>query len=371
MDNRVAVQLLRARKALKAKYKSLKSDIVKSQSQLEKTYKPITQPLKELVSTLSKTENILPKTDLKREVKGELSPTNFSPLPRTTPLEYYRTTAPINLEDETFQYDPSTSRPEFRESYFDETFPTPVTDVATLTEQDLYLEQFKKPLPRAYIQDKIEDVKNEFDDTFGVYFDPYTKKYAIGDSTVDFDGADFLINDQFKYTGTPGLYELMFKKHPVGYRTTDVDQYIDIIRRTNTQYLGYNPEKGLSTSNAPKFIDIIKPRVTSLYSMAREKAVKKTTTSKKPASALPATISRSRSLSSSQLIKTRSQSKQGGKLTMMELNNKKVEYKHFDNYNEIVDRLKLLTASQLAGNTGHNNEIVSIIEELREGKIIR
>lgn len=45
-------------------------------------------------------------------------------------------------------------------------------------------------------------------------------------------------------------------------------------------------------------------------------------------------------------------------------------YKYWDDPNELVDRLRLLVASQAAGHTGHNNEIISIIEELREAKII-
>lgn len=50
--------------------------------------------------------------------------------------------------------------------------------------------------------------------------------------------------------------------------------------------------------------------------------------------------------------------------------NKHVSYTYWDNPNELVDRLRLLIASQSAGNTGHTNEIVSIVEELREANII-
>lgn len=372
MDNRVAAELLKTRNALKQKYKSLKSDVIRSQSLLEKTYKPITQPLNELVSTFIKAENSPLKTNLKNEIKEEISRESLNPRFESSrmPPEYWRTVAPIDLGEETFQYDANKVRPEFGESFFDETFTTRIADMTA--EQDLYLQQFAKPLPRAYIEDKIHDVKGDFDDTFGVYFNPFTKNYAIGDSTIDFDESDFIISGQFRYKGTPGLYELMFKKHPAGYRTADLDMYIDIITRTNTHYLGYNPEKGLSTSNAPKFIDIIKPRVTSFYSMAQEKkkkmnASKQSISGRQRANSLPSPESNKSWIP----MKTRSQTKKGGDLTMMEFNKKKIEYKHFDDYNEIIDRLRLLIASQLAGNTGHNNEIISIVEELKEGKIIR
>ena len=54
----------------------------------------------------------------------------------------------------------------------------------------------------------------------------------------------------------------------------------------------------------------------------------------------------------------------------MKLLNKDLDYAFYDNPNELVDRLRLLVASTMAGNDGHHNEIMSIIEELREAKLI-
>lgn len=51
--------------------------------------------------------------------------------------------------------------------------------------------------------------------------------------------------------------------------------------------------------------------------------------------------------------------------------NKHVSYTYWNDPNELVDRLRLLIASQSAGHTGHTNEIASIIEELREADIIQ
>lgn len=47
-----------------------------------------------------------------------------------------------------------------------------------------------------------------------------------------------------------------------------------------------------------------------------------------------------------------------------------VNYTYWDDPNELVARLRLLMASQAAGHTAHDNEIVSIVEELREANII-
>ena len=48
----------------------------------------------------------------------------------------------------------------------------------------------------------------------------------------------------------------------------------------------------------------------------------------------------------------------------------KIDYVYWDDPNELVDRLRLLWLSRLAGNSGVDNEIDSIIEELRESGII-
>lgn len=51
-------------------------------------------------------------------------------------------------------------------------------------------------------------------------------------------------------------------------------------------------------------------------------------------------------------------------------NNTKIAYTYWDDPNELVNRLRLLIASKSASHSGHANEIISIIEELREADII-
>jgi hypothetical protein len=57
-----------------------------------------------------------------------------------------------------------------------------------------------------------------------------------------------------------------------------------------------------------------------------------------------------------------------GQGMMMSTNRPLIEY--WADPNELVDRLKLMIASRDAGHSGHDNEILSIIEELREARII-
>ena len=43
---------------------------------------------------------------------------------------------------------------------------------------------------------------------------------------------------------------------------------------------------------------------------------------------------------------------------------------YWDDPNELVERLRLLAAEYQAGNTTHSNEIMAILEELREADLI-
>lgn len=53
-----------------------------------------------------------------------------------------------------------------------------------------------------------------------------------------------------------------------------------------------------------------------------------------------------------------------GKGLMQYKKNYHKDYVYLDDPNELVDRLKLLVASQHARNNNHNNEIISMVEEL-------
>ena len=60
----------------------------------------------------------------------------------------------------------------------------------------------------------------------------------------------------------------------------------------------------------------------------------------------------------------------GSGLLLKSLNNRKSNYIYWDDPNELVDRLRLLLSSEGAGHNNHLNEIISIIEELKEADII-
>ncbi|EZA55673.1 hypothetical protein X777_04182 [Ooceraea biroi] len=57
-------------------------------------------------------------------------------------------------------------------------------------------------------------------------------------------------------------------------------------------------------------------------------------------------------------------------LPTMRVTDNAIDYVHWDDPNELVDRLRLIEASRDAGNDSHDAEFLSIIEELREAGII-
>lgn len=66
--------------------------------------------------------------------------------------------------------------------------------------------------------------------------------------------------------------------------------------------------------------------------------------------------------------------KSGAGITLPDLmrykKNENISYTYWNEPNELVDRLRLLIASKSAGHSGNTNEIMSIVEELREADII-
>lgn len=350
-------QLVKARQDLKKKYKTLKSDIVKSQTNLEKSYHPITKPLKQLIETIQKSEPITPKFEISTPKllnrSSLMRERKYKQAPQNEPSELdSRNITPRTL------YQPTMTETVYEASGNDATLPDmsgsptqqyideSIRQFADLTRDENvvfkeYLSQYDE-LPRVFIKESIQDTEGNFDHRFGIRHDFELDKFSIGDSEITFDGPDMIIK-KIRYKGTPGLYELLLKKNPLGYTKKDEEEYRDIMKRTNALYTRHDPKLPLMRSTKDtktKYERVIQP-------------IK----------------GRSRS-GSAPTIQTRSKVGKGN-LTLMKINKYPLEYKYFDDYNEIVDRLKLLLASEAAGNNAHNNEIVSILEELKEAGIIK
>lgn len=173
--------------------------------------------------------------------------------------------------------------------------------------------------------------KRGIDTTYGVRYE--NNKYKIGNMPIYFKPNNVVeVGDKenkVSYKGSIGLYELLFKHQPTYYNDEDLIKYKDILYKTSAHKLDYNPNKALNINRSNKYKSII-----------------------------------------SQLFFTKSGRgfyawKQAHPITH------KVDYKYWDDPNELVNRLYLLIASRDAGHTGHENEIKEILQELRDSKYIQ
>lgn len=365
MNTKLAEELVKTRRAVKQKYSALKSELAQTQIQLEKKFKPISEPLQKL---LQKVEPL--KTEIKNEPISAFStprkikdvseniyskylpPTGFSFLEDT----YSNIPNPADLTT-TEEYSPNDTERENRlinESVAEAQ--QQLEDLINTPAYKEYLESFN-PLPRQYVDESIRGDEELFDRYYGLSHDPITEKFSLANKIVKIEGPDIIL-DNIRYSGTPGIYELLFKKQPIGYTKKDLDQYMDILKRTNAYRRNFDPDSQIQGTQLEKYRTIIKPYLLSHNILKHPSNVK--VPFKKP----PPPI-------------TRLRSKKGGHLKpisqyrMMKLSDKPIEYVYYDDPNEIVDRLRLLIASQSAGNDSHGNEIISVIEELKEAKIIK
>lgn len=148
----------------------------------------------------------------------------------------------------------------------------------------------------------------------------------IYDKTINVGGCS--------YDMTPGLHELLIKNVPDLDIISESDKhnYKLLLMLTNAHRRDFDPKKQIKSNKGVKYLQIIKPLFKLQDQSEHSNKVQK-----------------------------------GNGLPMLKKMRKNTDYIYWDDPNELVDRLKLLIASRDAGNTGLDNEIISIIEELREG----
>lgn len=162
------------------------------------------------------------------------------------------------------------------------------------------------------------------DTQFGIRRDG--ENFKIGEYVAKFHKDNMRIRST-KFPMTSGLLNLLFYKNPPKqYSSEDLSNYKEILLLTNAhkKFFKTNGPDRINRKNF-KYTNIIAP-----------------------------------------LLKSGS----GIDTNFMTLSNNPTNFTYWDNPNELVDRLKLLVSSSSAGHTGHRNEIISIIEELREANII-
>lgn len=322
MNEQIARQLIKSRAAVRKKLQGLRSDITRMTFEREKNLAPITKPLKDLLSNM-KPE--IPQTPVKNEFKKELSFREKFPGRSSAPSEEVFVNDDDFSDAESEGEDQSISLHELskHEDVFNE-----------------YLNQYTG-LAREYIRDMIADNEKKFDHQYGIRLDPSTETYSVGNKIVKFDGDNIKIDD-ITYEGTRGLYELLFKKKPEKYTLDDETKYKAIMERSSAARKNYDPTYPLS-GNAGKKYSLVK-KILSKPDMTPLRFTKPIPPNKRTKS---------------------------GAGAFLHLNNKKVEFVPWKNPNKLINRLRLLIAAQHAGNTSVDNDIIYIIEELKQSHIIK
>ncbi|KAK5645903.1 hypothetical protein RI129_004367 [Pyrocoelia pectoralis] len=360
MDNKamnLKRKIILARKAIREKYNVLKTNKFNSEKDFALAYKPLIEPLSKIVKNIDvdKKHEIKAEPTRKQEEKYDNNQSKLfirrrTPLltnPRRTPvsplaqLSYFRRNPPLSSATTPSLMQRSLISPSFLQTTFigevnpeEEEEEPPLADSSHLNSTLLdtigsqaFLEQYEE-LPRIYVERIIRDTENAIDSTYGVHYNVDTDKWTIGNTQVDIEGKDLVINGH-KYEGTPGLYDLIIMNEPDESLVTKQDEsnYTKILKVTNVARRLYDANEQLRGSRSKKYTKIIKPFLLA--------------SSPQPISGSGATI-------------------------FKELNNKAIEYKYWNNVHELIQDLQVLWAERSAGNTGLVNEIISIVEELYE-----
>ena len=196
------------------------------------------------------------------------------------------------------------------------------------TNLGLIAQQF---LSSPYSEEKIYTI-------FGLNNKNPEKKFKIGDKFVTFDGDDIKV-DGNTYKGTTGFWNLLINKipDPDEYTAEDLEQYKDLLIRTNTIFLNNNP-----TENSPKnayykgvkWKNIIRDIWYGIKPFKKGKGGKGGEKDPKPGTS-------------------------GTGLKILP-----------SDPNALIDRFDLLFSSKKAGHTGVRNEIISILDELKRQGVI-
>ena len=373
---KTAREIAKTRASIRRKYAALRAGKMESEIALEKRYEPIVKPLKRLAEnversdkgsskfgdddgsfTLAKkmktakrakkdSENGSDDDDIGADLEREYDDDDdvFTPI-RTTTIAKKRESRPARLSSA-----PATSStpihddsirflPREREIISETASPPPALEtsvrqsLSTAEGRDALHSQLG-PLGREYVGALLSgDRKKEIDNVYGVYLGE--NGTMLGNKRFDVAADDSVIIDGARFKGTRGLYELIFMRTPDVSTYTDKDKrtYRTILFTTSAHKRGRSAGRPVMGNKGYKYRNIIAPLV-------------------QPSSNKVGTT------------------KGAGLPSAVRLTDNAIDYVHWDDPNELVDRLRLLDASRRAGNDAHDNEILSIIEELREAGFV-
>lgn len=321
MEKELKKQIVHAAAAVKRKIKNMQNLNEYNNKVLETVFKPITEPLNQVIDASKPKRNRLKiNTEFKSENNDELNSSADSNL-NTTVVKC--------------KSDEGLDNPLDHEIYSDE-----VDSDIDEYDQENQNKSNESNLSFASATEDITDASSwslsselHHDVPFGVRRE--RGKLMMGTERVAIQDNIIAVGSR-KYKLTSGLRELLFKKVPdlSLLQQDDRNNYKQMLLDTNAHRRDYDINKPIKSNKGRKYLNVIKP----LFKLRHDS------------------------------VSTDGSTHQGSGL-LKQLKSS-VDYVYWNDPNELVDRLRLLIASQAAGNTGVNNEIISIIEELRESGII-
>ncbi|KAL6418830.1 hypothetical protein ACFW04_011752 [Cataglyphis niger] len=339
-------EIAKTRASIRKKHRALKTGKVESEIAMETRFKPIIEPLRRIAerderdAIKRETTDAESATSVERKWKREeesLTPTREKPEAKRVRARRRLETVSASLDASPVERDPFALSEEeiFEDLESPLTLETFVKRTLRTTQGREMLRSQLGPLGRKYVGALLGGEKSsEIDHVYGVYIGE--NGAMLGDKRFDVDVDDSILINGIRYVGTPCLYELIFKRMPddLTYTENDKITYRNILLTTNAHRRDKKASNPILGNKGYKYKHVIAPLMQ--YAGAKMSA-------KMGAGRLPST---------------------------MRITGDRVDYVHWDDPNELVDRLRLLDASRRAGNNAHDNEILSIIEELREAGAI-
>ena len=373
---KIAKEIARTSESIRKKHRTLKTGRDEHEVQLKKQLKPIVEPLQQIIEN---TEPVRKKQNRKKhrgdEQELQITPEKISDDDSIGEISFEQKL--LNARKERKRWSSlqhSTEPMEKREKFgtpleskdmfiastplepqkltYDEFFDAPDVQESSYTMLDQIGQRGKElysqmgPLGREYIGELVTaGARSNIDNVYGVHFNDAGT--FLGDKAFDIDGNDDIIVDGVKYAGTRGLYELIFKRVPHSvYTDEDMQTYKNILLTTNAYRRGHSERGPILGNRGYKYKHIIAPLIGG---------------AKKGGGVVP----------SNNITPLIACPKNNERIPhAMTVTDNAVDYVHWDDPNELVDRLRLLDASHQAGNNALDNEFLSIIEELREAGLI-
>lgn len=303
----VVPSIIKAREIIRKKFNTFRRGEAETGEALEKIFKPIVTPLNAVLTSKGKTgEPTISHAE--SPVKKEDSAVNKSEEDGDDDDDVV---GEATREDEEFD----------RTQEDEENKPTTEEAFTNRLDTTDFVDEYG-PVVGSFIEDLRLHPKR-YDSIYGVRLTS-DGNLMVGARQVSFDNRGNLQVDGEVFRQSPGFLQLLFLKEPRDYTKRDEKKYKRLLAKTYALHPSYDSSRPPRASRSKKYQQVIK----KIYPPATR--VRKT-----------------------------------GKGVFVEAP-ERVAWVHWNDPNELVNRLEILVASRRAGHSGHTREILSIEEELRE-----